>query len=171
MLTIRAESPGDAAAIAAIHRRAFGQEDEPRLVDALRESDAFIPELSLLAEEDGAVVGHVLVSRVVVRTPRGDVPALSLAPLGVEPGRQRRGVGTALMREALKRARASGYGLMVVLGHPPYYARFGFVPAKAYGLYCRWPVEDEVYRVLELRAGALAGVEGEVLYPPPFDAL
>jgi putative acetyltransferase len=171
MLTLRTERPSDVPAVAGIHRLAFGGDAEPSLVNALRGTDAFVPELSIVAEQDGAPVGHLLFTRVTIQAPSGEVPALALAPLAVLPALQRKGVGSALMREGLARARALGHGLVLVLGHPEYYARFGFVRASEHGLRCRWPVPDEVYRVLELRPGALQGVSGEVIYAAPFNAV
>lgn len=169
MLNIRAEAPGDEGAIYAVNQLAFSGEAEPRLVDAIRRSDCFIPALSLVAEEDGAVVGHILVSRVGVQTESGLAPALALAPLAVHPDRQNRGIGGALVRAALGRARALGHDLVIVLGHPGYYPRFGFRLASEFGLECPFPGANEAFMALALQTGERPRPRGLVAYPPAFD--
>ena len=171
MITIRAEQPADEAAIHEVNALAFGREAEARLVAALRGGDAFVPELSLVAVDDGQVVGHVLLSRVGIEGQAGDGSALALGPIAVRPERQRQGIGSALVRQALDEARRLGYTVVVLIGHPDYYPRFGFGPARARGLESAWPVPDEVFMVRELVPGALAGVCGAVRYAPAFDAV
>ena len=97
--------------------------------------------------------------------------ALALGPIAVRPERQRQGIGAALIRHALEEARRLGYTVVVLIGHPDYYPRFGFGPARARGLECAWPVPDEVFMVRELVPGTLAGVRGTVRYAPAFDAV
>jgi putative acetyltransferase len=167
VLTVRPEQPRDRDAIDGLHRLAFGGDAESRLVDQLRGTAAFIPELSLIAEQDALVAGHLLLSRVQI----GAAEGLALAPMGVLPGSQRQGIGSALVREGLARARALGHRFVIVLGHPEYYPRFGFTPARARGLDCQWPVPDEAFMALELKPGALGGVRGRVRYAPAFDEL
>jgi putative acetyltransferase len=168
-LTIRPERPADQAAIRSVNEAAFGGPAEGALVDALRVTSAFIPELSLVADDDTAgVVGHILFTRL--RVVEGDVsrPALALAPMAVAPPRQRRGVGSALVRRGLAEAERLGHGLVIVLGHPDYYPRFGFRPARAFGIRSPFEAPDEAFLVLELRPGVLDGVRGVVEYPPEF---
>ncbi|HUY99361.1 MAG TPA: N-acetyltransferase [Thermomicrobiaceae bacterium] len=171
MTTIRAETAADRAAIHEVNALAFGREAEAGLVDAIRDSPEFIPELSLVAEWDGRVAGHVLFSRIVIRTADSDVPALTLAPVAVRPEAQNQGVGTALVREGLERARALGHRIVVVIGHPTYYPRFGFAPARPQGLEAPFPIADPPFMALALVPGALDGVRGTVVYPPAFEGV
>ena len=170
MITIRAEQPADEAAIHDVNVLAFGREAEARLVAALRGGAAFVPELSLVAVDGGQVVGHVLLSRVHIDGPAGDVPALALGPIAVRPARQRQGIGSALIRHALDEARRLGYTLVVLIGHPSYYPRFGFVPASTFGLESTFGVPDEVFMALPLRPGGFEGIHGTVLFPAAFDS-
>jgi putative acetyltransferase len=160
-MPIRDEAGADHAAVRRLHRFAFGGDAEGRLVDALRRSGAVA--ISLVAEAEGAVVGHVLLSRL-------DAPerALALAPLAVLPDRQRRGVGSALVRAALAHARHEGWAAIFVLGDPAYYARFGFdaEPARGYAS----PYAGEHFMMLPLRPASPPAV-GAVVYPAPFAAL
>jgi putative acetyltransferase len=132
-VTIRRERLQDAPAIDALLERAFGEQDEVRLVEALRASAEYIPELSLVAVDGDDIVGQILFSRVIVEGVRPG-PAVALAPMAVAPERQRSGIGAALIRAGLDACDALGIGLVVVLGHPSYYPRFGFVPARDLGV-------------------------------------
>jgi putative acetyltransferase len=169
---VRAERPDDRAPVRDVVTAAFGGPAEADLVDALRASSAWLPGLSLVAEEEGAVVGHVLLTRASVRTAAGDVGLLALAPLAVAPERQRRGIGDALVRAGLEIAAARGERAVVLIGHASYYPRFGFEPAAARGLTSVFAAGEHAasFFVRELRAGALTGIEGAVLYAPAFDA-
>ncbi|HET7037075.1 MAG TPA: N-acetyltransferase, partial [Thermomicrobiaceae bacterium] len=128
-MVIRIEETGERATVDEIVRQAFGREVEADLVRAIRASPGWIPQLSLVAEREGELVGHVLFSRVAIESEGGEQPALVLAPVAVLPAAQNQGVGSALVREGLDRARALGERLVVLLGHPNYYPRFGFQPA------------------------------------------
>ncbi|MEZ4241482.1 MAG: N-acetyltransferase [Myxococcota bacterium] len=163
-LRIRTEAPGDAPAIHEVERLAFGREAEAELVDAVREAGAGV--LSLVGVWAGEVIGHVLFTPVSVGGGRG----VALGPLAVHPDHQRQGVGTALVREGLRRLQTLGHGAVVVLGEPGYYRRFGFRPARAFGVSWDRPVPDEVFMALELRPQALAG-GGIVRYHGLFDRL
>ena len=168
MTTIRPENPGDRDPIYHVHREAFGGEAESRLVDALRESPAFIPELSLVAVDNDDVVGHILFTRVEVEDEGASHPALALAPMGVLPARQNLGIGSALVRRGLEEARRLEHGVVLVLGHPSYYPRFGFRPAEALGIRSPFEAPSEAFLALELSPGALKDVHGLVRYPPEF---
>lgn len=168
MVTIRAEGPQDYQAISQVNELAFDQPNEARLVEALRQSPAFVPELSLVALDATRVVGHILFSHIVVRSPAASRHALALAPMAVLPAFQRRGIGSCLVHRGLADARRLGHGVVIVVGHPDYYARFGFVPAEPLGIRAPFPVPRDAFMVLELQAGALEGCEGEVEYPPEF---
>jgi putative acetyltransferase len=169
MITVRPETAEDYAAIREVTLLAFGQEVEARLVEDLRDSPDFIPELSLVAVQDEQVVGHILFSPMIIETEKGAVPALSLAPVSVRPECQNQGIGSQLVREGLKRCRSLGHEVVVVVGHPDYYPRFGFSSARAKGLEASFEVPDEAFLVLELAPGALDGIAGVIKYPPPFN--
>jgi putative acetyltransferase len=161
---IRAETPADAAAIRDINCQAFGQPAEADLVEALRAGG--YPRLSLVAERDGRVVGHIMFSDLPIVAAAGTVPALALAPMAVLPQYQRQGVGSSLVQRGLDRCRDAGHRVVVVLGHRAYYPRFGFSPELALRL--ESPYAGPSFMALELVAGALDGVTGRVEYPPPF---
>jgi putative acetyltransferase len=164
---IRTEEDGDVPEIRDANRRAFGREDEARLVDDLR--DEGYARLSLVAEEGGRLVGHVMFSEAVIRTERGDVGALALGPVGVIPQRQGRGIGSALIGEALDRCAHAGHRIVVLLGHPDYYPRFGFSAERAGNLSSAY--SGEAFMALELVPGALSGVVGEFEFAPPFESV
>jgi putative acetyltransferase len=168
VLTIRPEQPADQAQVFEVNEAAFGQPDEARLVEALRRSPAFIPELSLVAVEDERVVGHILFSRLVVRSGTTAHAALALAPMAVLPARQRTRIGSSLVKRGLSDARRLGHRMVIVVGHPAYYARFGFVPGEPFGIRLPFDVYPGAFMVLELQPNALAGVSGVVEYPAEF---
>lgn len=167
---IRTETTADHPAIFHVNHLAFGRADEARLVDALRtDRDAFIPALSLVGEEDGAIVGHILFTRIHITKDGGRaVESLALAPMAVLPQAQRKGIGGALVRAGLEAARSMGHGAVIVLGHVEYYPAFGFVPASRWGIRAPFEVPDAAFMALELRPGALADAAGVVVYPPAF---
>ena len=120
-MIIRHETPADIPAIYIVNKRAFRERDaEPRLVDAIRASDAFLPGLSLVAEIDGQVVGHILFSRIHIATVNGDVPAIALAPMAVLPEYHGEGIGSELVRRGLEACQELGHGIVIVLGHPSF---------------------------------------------------
>jgi putative acetyltransferase len=164
---IRPETPPDASAVRQVNEQAFGRAVEADLVDALRDAGAAI--LSLVAETDGEVVGHVLFSPLAIETATGTREAVALAPLAVVPERQRQGIGTRLVEDGLARLRDGGHGAVVVIGHAAYYPRFGFQRARPWGLEVEFEVPDEAFMALELVPGALAGCAGTVRYRPEFD--
>jgi putative acetyltransferase len=123
---------------------------------------------SLVADDNGIVVGHILFSRVFIHSDRARVPTVALAPMAVVPARQRSGVGTLLIRAGLDRCRTLGEQIVLVVGHPTYYPRFGFSHALTRAL--RSPYDGEAFMALELAPGALVNVSGEVRYPSPFAA-
>jgi putative acetyltransferase len=163
----RPEEPADGPAIRAAHDRAFGGPREGRIVEALR---GVGPRVSLVAVDGSAVVGHVLFTPVVVEAGGGAWSALALGPMAVLPERQRRGVGSALVRDGLRACRALGEPVVFVLGHPDYYPRFGFRPAGPLGLSSEFDAPVAAFMVAELSAGALAGRTGRVRYRPEFTA-
>jgi len=168
-LQIRPETPADHDAIRQVNEEAFGKPNEARIVDRVRASACFIPELSLVAETGGEIVGHVLFSRGTVEGATEAWELLALGPVAVRPSCQRQGIGSRLIRAGLERARGVGYRAVFLIGHPTYYPRFGFTPARDLGLETRFPVSDEAFMALPLRPGALDGVRGTVIYPRAFD--
>ena len=170
MMVIRPETAEDITAIYEINCRAFGQENEARLVNELRKAPEFIGDLSLVAMDGGEVIGHILFSPICIEGDTHAVPALALAPMAVRPDRQRKGVGSELVRFGLHRARTLGHRIVVVVGHPEYYPRFGFLGARARGKEAPFPVPDEAFLILGLVDDGLEAVRGTVRYPSAFDA-
>jgi putative acetyltransferase len=165
---IRTENDFDRDSIRLVNLFAFDSPAEADLVDALRRQAN--PVISLVAEEDGNIVGHIMFSPVTVSaSPYTKV--MGLAPMAVDPARQRSGIGSALVRAGLDHCRQSGFDAVVVLGHPDYYPRFGFSPASRFGIRSEYDVPAEVFMALELRPGALSGITGIAKYHPAFSSL
>lgn len=167
-LNIRQETPADYAAVYHVVKEAFEHAEhtdghEQDLVAALRKSNAFIPELSLVAVEDGTIVGHILFTRAFVK----DVEVLALAPLSVLPEYQNRGIGLSLIRQGHIAARKLGYRYSVVLGHPKYYPKAGYVPASQYGVKAPFEVEDENFMIVCL-GGNSDPLNGMIEYDQAF---
>jgi putative acetyltransferase len=163
-LIVRIENPRDVSTIRAINEDAFGRPDEADLIERLRAEDVVLA--SLVAELDGRAVGHILFSRMWIDTISGAVPAVALAPMAVRTEYQRQGVGQRLVRHGLNLMRSLGEQIVIVLGHPDYYARFGFSVEKARGLESPFP--PEAFMAIEFNPGALTGVHGKVRYPTAF---
>ena len=164
---IRPETRADHEAIRQVNRLAFGQDDEARLVDSLRDSGYV--RVSLVADQTGEIVGHILFSNLPIVTNAGIVPALALAPMAVLPECQNQGIGSALVRRGLEVCKEQGHRIVVVLGHPQFYPRFGFSSKLASALASPFG-GGESWMALELVPRALADVRGRVDYPPPFEA-
>lgn len=169
VISVRAETPEDFSAVRRVNEQAFGRPDEAALVDALR--TVARPCISLVAVADGQVVGHIFFSPVSIEAEDSVFGALGLAPMAVLPEYQRRGVGSRLVREGLNECRRIGHEVVVVVGHPEYYPRFGFVPAARKELTCEYAVPEEVFMVAELEPGALDGRRGLVKYLPEFGSV
>ncbi len=168
-MIVRLEAPDDFEAIHALVAAAFSRENEAELVRRLRESDAYLPELALVAEVNGVVAGHVLISYVMLLNDDEQFRVLSLAPMAVTPARQRQGIGSALVEAGLEIADKRGEPLVVVLGHPAYYPRFGFEIASRYGIEPPYDgVADAAFMVRRLSAYD-ERYRGRIVYPPAFD--
>lgn len=164
---IRPETAEDRAAIWQVNQQAFGGDDEANLVDALR--DGGFVEVSLVAETDGQVVGHILFSRVTINTKVGTVDALSLAPMAVLPEHQRKGIGTRLLWDGIGACQKLGHRIVLVLGHPKFYSEFGFSAELARRIESLFG-GGEAWMALELWPDSLKGIEGRVEFSPPFGA-
>lgn len=179
MTRVCPETATDYAAVHEVNKLAFGGEGEWRLVEALRKSRHFRPELSLVALKDQEIVGHILFSPTVIEgavekgqeAGKNDVPVLVLGPMAILPEFQRQGIGSQLVRHGLEECKRLGFGIVILVGHPGFYPRFGFMPARVKGLECIYKVSNEAFMVAELVPGALNGVRGMVRYPVEFDAV
>jgi putative acetyltransferase len=162
MIDIRDERPGDVAAIREVNRRAFAQDEEGRIVDALRANGAAT--LSLVAIDDDVVVGHIMFSPLFV----GAVQGAALGPMAVAPSQQRQGIGSRLVEIGIELLRSMGCPFTVVIGHPEFYPRFGFQPAASYGLTCEWEVPAEAFLVKVLNSEVAEHLHGMAQYRGEF---
>ena len=168
-MIIRDEQPADIPAIFEVNRLAFESTVEPELVDKLRASGKAT--LSLVAEDEGQVVGHILFSPARIESPAGVVAVMALGPLAVLPGRQRQGIGSALVRAGLKQLRNDGARICILEGSPQYYPRFGFMDALPLEITCQFEAPPGCFMVAELQPGALAGVNGKAYYAEEFQSM
>lgn len=167
-MRIRTERADDFAAVHAINASAFATPSEASLVDALRAEAR--PIVSLVAENEGTVVGHILFSPVTLSGHAG-LKIMGLAPKAVAPEHQRKGIGSELVRAGLEQCKKSGFDAVVVLGHPEYYPHFGFSPSSRFGIDSEYGVPENTFLVLELRPDTLSGKSGRVKYHHAFSDL
>ena len=169
LFDIRPEGPGDADAIRRVHDAAFGGQLESGIVEALRGSEGWLPDGSLVAAvPDTGVVGHLLLSGGHLVAAGGkEVEIGIIGPVGVVPDRQGQGIGSALMWRAIDVATRRGLPLVCLLGHADYYPRFGFEPARGIGVEPPHPWPDPNWLALCLLAWQ-AGLRGRVRFPPAF---
>ena len=172
-LLIRRETAADHAAIGEVVAAAFGSEAEAQLVEAIRASDAYVPELALVAELEGSVVGHVMVSFVGLDDLAGNVRTIaSLSPLAVAPDRQGQGIGSALVAAVTAEADRRGEPLVVLEGNPKYYGRLGFEPSAPQGITITLPSWAPAEAAQLMRLGSYdPAIRGHVIYPPAFDGV
>ena len=165
MLVVREETQSDISAIRKVNEKAFKGPTEAHLVDLLREVNKAT--VSLVAEHNGKLVGHILFSPIGFELNPKNMRGLGLAPLAVLPKYQRRGIGSSLVARGLEKSREKGYTIIVVLGNASYYTRFGFKCASLYNLSNEYNV-DENFMAIELKEDALSSVKGLVKYQPEF---
>jgi putative acetyltransferase len=167
-IIIRPETEKDYPKIAEVNELAFGQGNESLLIEMLRNTSDYISDLSLVAEYKNDVVGHILFYPVKIIDSNRKHDTLALAPMSVHPDYQKKGIGSELIREGLKRAKDMGYVSVIVVGHPEYYPKFGFRKASKYDIQAPFDVPDDAFLALELIEGALKKIRGVVEYPKPF---
>jgi putative acetyltransferase len=163
---IRSEEQKDYAAVHEVNALAFETPAEADLVDVLR-NKAF-PIISLVAEDGGAILGHIMFSPVSL-TGHADLKIMGLGPMAVVPAQQRKRIGSMLIKTGLEKGKDLGFGAVVVLGHIGYYPRFGFTPAVRYGIECEYEAPQDAFMVLELEPGYLEGARGIIKYHPAFN--
>ncbi len=166
MPTIRTETKADFDAIRAVNDAAFAGAQEGRIVEALRQAGELT--VSLVAEEQGRIIGHVAFSPVTIENNPSNSPLLGLGPMAVDPEFQKKGIGSKLIRKGLERAKAGGFHAVFVLGHPTYYSKFGFVPSFPFDIAWEIDCPKEAFMVLELEGGVLTALSGKVKYHPAF---
>jgi putative acetyltransferase len=162
LVEIREERPDDVAAIRDVNQRAFGQDQESNLVDALRSNRAAL--LSLVATLNGRVAGHIMYSPATI----GDITGAALGPMAVLPEHQRQGIGSKLVEAGNRKLKEAGVPFIIVVGHPNFYPGFGFKPASAVAMKCEWDVPDDVCMLLLIDERKMTGVSGLVKYRHEF---
>ncbi|HBW29442.1 MULTISPECIES: GNAT family N-acetyltransferase [Nostocaceae] len=165
-MNIRCETDADYLAISEVNNLSFGQENETQLIDEIRISEFYIPELSLIYEINHIVVWHILFSYIEL-VGEENLQVLGLAPMAVHPEFQRKGIGSALVKTGLEKADARGESLVIVLGYPQFYSRFGFIPSVNCKIESPFPVPDDVFMVKTLQSYQ-EKYQGKVIYPPAF---
>ena len=164
-MQIRNEEENDLAAVHVVNASAFKSPAEAYLVDTLRKEAC--PIVSLVAVENKAVVGHIMFSPVLL-TDHSGLKIMGLGPVSVLPANQGKGIGSALVCGGLEQCKDLGFGAAVVLGHPEYYPRFGFLPSSRFGIGCEYDVPEEAFMVVELQRGYLRGSSGTIKYHAAF---
>ncbi len=171
-IEIRQEQESDNSDVYRVNCNAFERDEEARLVDALRHSEAFIPECSLVALLNDQIIGHILFTKIKIRNVNGEsFQSLLLAPMAVHKANQQQGIGSQLVKAGLQKAKELKYSSVIVLGHEQYYPRFGFMPASRWGIKAPYEVPDNAFMALELTANSLDGVRGTVEFPKEFEGV
>jgi len=171
MIKLRKETPADYPDIRMVNDVAFGRKAESKLVDTLRNTTGFIPDLSAVAEVDGKVIGHILFYPVTITKDEQKHASLQLAPMSVLPAFRKKSIGKLLVIYGLQAAKDLGHSSVIVLGHPSYYPKFGFERASKWNITSPFPAPDEAFLAIELKRGSLEKVSGIVVFPEAFDGL
>ncbi len=166
-MIIRPETSEDKEAVRHVNEQAFGRAGEANLVESLHAKQKVVS--SLVAVQNGQIVGHILFCPVVIEAKTKSYDAVGLGPMAVLPQFQGQGIGSALIGRGFEILRQSNHQVVIVLGHPDFYSRLGFSPASSFGVDCQFDVPDEVFMLAELSPGAAAGRNGTVVYPPEFN--
>ena len=166
MIIIREEAPRDIEAIRDVNIKSFGQTQEADIIEKLRA--ACTDALSLVALKKDAVVGHILFSPAVIEGEGGEVVGMGLAPMAVLPEYRRQGIGSELIRTGIAQLKERQCPFIIVLGHPEYYPRFGFEPARRCRIRSEWEVPDDAFMILALNESEMNGVSGVARYRPEF---
>lgn len=168
-MIIRVEKPTDIEKIWHINAEAFETEEEANLVNILRDSSATY--ISLVYEENNELVGHIFFTPVELVGDTSDLRLIGLAPMAVMPKMQNKGIGSALVQAGIQKCLIEDYDAIVVLGHPNYYPKFGFVPSVNYGIKSEYEIPEDVFMVMELKENALIGKQGTVKYHEAFSSV
>ena len=169
-ILIRQEIETDFSDVFELNKAAFAQDVEGKLVNELRKSNAFIPELSLVATLDKKIIGHILFTKIKIKNDSGnEYNSLALAPIAVAPEFQKQGIGSQLIKQGLALSKRLGHQSIIVLGHEHYYPKFGFVPAANWNIKAPFDVPSNVFMGIELKENGLKNVRGTVQYPREFN--
>jgi putative acetyltransferase len=164
MIKIRSEKSTDIEAVRRVNNEAFGRKVEAEMIDKLRRRG--VMPISLVAEQNGEVVGHIQFNPVEVKSGSSSFSIMTLGSMAVITALQKKGIGSELVNAGLDECRRIGHHVVVVLGHPTYYPRFGFVPARGKGIECEFvEAPDDAWMIVELKPGALAGRTGTAYFP------
>ncbi len=166
-ITVRAETADDIKAIDVVHLSAFEGDDEVGFIDSLRNTSGYIPELSLVAEFNGRIVGHILLTKICLQQGSKSIDILALAPMAVVPSQSHRGIGSELVKTAIETAKRHEYKAIAVIGHPEFYQRLGFKPASSWKVGVNLSIDQDLVTVMELQQGALDD-GGNLIYPSQF---
>lgn len=172
-LIFRQETSDDFEEVFKVNQIAFGQDNEAKLVDALRSNmKVFVPELSIVATENDKIVGHILLTKINIKDNKGNLTeSLGLAPMAVKPELQKKGIGGQLIRTVLETAKDLGFKSVIVLGHENYYPKFGFEPANKWNIKAPFDVPTNAFMAIELDQDGLKNISGTVIYPKEFDTV
>lgn len=170
-INLRPEQPNDYEGITRVNDLSFQRKAEGKLVVELRKSKDFDPNLSIIAESNGEIIGHILFTPVSIELKNRTAHSLTLAPMSILPDFQKRSIGKLLVVFGLQAAKDAGHQSVVVLGHPSYYPKFGFKKASNWNIKSPFPAPDDAFMAIELMPGSLEGIEGKVVFPSAFDGV
>jgi putative acetyltransferase len=168
-LEIRQEKATDYLEIRRVNDLAFGQPNEGLLVDKLRMNPDFIDKLSIVADSNNKIIGHILFFPIKIRNGTTMYDSLALAPMSVLPKYQHQGIGGQLINKGIETAKRLGFKSVIVLGHKNYYPRFGFASTSKWDINPPFDLPDDVFMAIELVPDGLKHVSGIVQYPKEFE--